>query len=376
MKFRIGRVFLACVPLIVKPVIGVLCLCGLLGAAWAQSWTSLGPVARNDPAVVLDPTTNRLILFGGQTNGNEDVGDPGNGDLNDVWRGSAAGNGNVTWTLVEPSGTAPSKAFSSAVYDPGSNRMIVFGGTNGGCTNDTWVLTNANGNGGTPSWIQLSTMGGPPPAREHQTAVYDPDANTMTIFAGDNCSSGLNDVWVLSHATGEGGTPTWAQLSPLGSPPTGNEYTTAVYDSTHKVMIVFGGFTTNISGSDTNGVWTLSNANGVGGAPVWTQLSPSGTLPGARDAHSAVYEEDHNRMIVYGGENGTTVYGDLWVLSDANGLGGTPTWAQIGQSLVVYPNPRYFHSAVYSPITNRMIVFGGYGVDGPYPYTEVWVLSQ
>jgi hypothetical protein len=316
-----------------------------------------------------------MILFGGQTNGNEDVGDPGNGDLNDVWRATNPG-GNLSWTQVKPTGTPPAgKAFGSAVYDPGSNRMIIFGGTNGGCTNDTWALTNANGNGGASAWIQLSTAGGPPPARENFTAVYDTGSNTMTVFGGDNCFSGQEDVWVLSNANGEGGTPTWTQLAPTGTPPSGNQNATAVYDSTNKVMIVFGGHPTNVQDGDTNVVSTLSNANGAGGTPAWTQLSPLGTSPAVRDSQSAIYDQAHNRMTIYGGNSNGTILGDIWVLSDANGLGGSPAWTPIGQALNVYPNARSGAHAVYNPTTNKMIIFGGAGISG-VESTEVWVLSK
>jgi hypothetical protein len=358
-----------------KLLLLAVCLWGVAGAAMAQSWTPSGPVSRNGPGLVLDPNTGRMILFGGQTNGNEDVGDPGNGDLNDVWRATNPG-GNLSWTQVKPTGTPPAgKAFGSAVYDPGSNRMIIFGGTNGGCTNDTWVLTNANGNGGASAWIQLSTTGGPPPARENFTAVYDTGSNTMTIFGGDNCFSGQEDVWVLSNANGEGGTPTWTQLAPTGTPPSGNQNATAVYDSNNKVMIVFGGHATNVQNSDTNVVSTLSNANGAGGAPAWTQLSPGGTPPAVRDNQSAVYDQVHNRMTIYGGGSNGTILGDTWVLSDANGLGGSPAWTPIGQALNVYPNARSGAHAVYNPTTNKMIIFGGAGISG-VESTEVWVLSK
>ena len=40
------------------------------------------------------------------------------------------------------------------------NWMMIFGGC-GGCT-DPWVLANANGLGGTPTWTQLSPSDGPP----------------------------------------------------------------------------------------------------------------------------------------------------------------------------------------------------------------------
>jgi hypothetical protein len=348
----------------------------------AQSWTPSGPVARNAPTVVLDSVTDRLILFGGQFNGNEDVGDPGNGDFNDVWRLSNAGSSNMSWAQVKPTGTAPNgRINATAVYDSTSNRMIVYGGNSGnqgGCDSDVWVLTNANGNGGASAWIQLATAGGPPAAREAHTAVYDSGTNTMTIWGGDACGPfGVNDVWVLSNANGEGGTPTWTQLSPSGTPPSGNQFSSAVYDSTHHVMVVFGGFTTNLSGSDTNGVWTLSNANGQGGTPAWSEQSPSGTLPGPRNAQVAIYDQTHNRMTIFGGGETTgAVYGDTWVLSDANGLSGTPAWTEIGQSLSVYPNARTIARGVYSQTTNKMIVYGGFGVGGTYPYSEIWVLSN
>jgi hypothetical protein len=348
-----------------------------LTSTMAQSWSPSGPMGRGGTMLVLDPATDRMILFGGQTNGNQNVGDPGDGDLNDVWRLNNAGSGNLSWTKVEPSGTPPPGGLASgtAVYDPVSNRMIVFGGnTNGGgCTNDAYALTNANGDGGTPAWIQLSTAGGPPTARESFTAVYDPDTNTMTIFGGTNCYTGLDDVWVLSNANGEGGTPTWTQLAPAGSSPGPLSQTTAVYDSTNKIMIVFGGYT---GSGVTNGVWTLSNANGQGGTPTWTQLSPSGTLPAARSGQGGVYDQVHNRMTIYGGAANGSDYGDTWVLSDANGLGGSPAWTQLGQSLTVYPDARGGPQAVYSPTANKMIIFGGSAGPNASPNAEVWVLSK
>jgi hypothetical protein len=66
--------------------------------------------------------------------------------------------------------------------------MIVFGGGGGNtspCYNDTWVLSNANGLNGVPSWTQLATAGGPPSPR-YAPAVYDPTSNTMIIFGGNN----------------------------------------------------------------------------------------------------------------------------------------------------------------------------------------------
>src|ERR1019366_2427734 len=110
-------------------------------------------------------------------------------------------NGTPTWSQLSLSGAAPGpRIFHSAVYDPASNRMIVFGGNNcftAGAQfyNDVWVLSNANGLGGAPAWTQLSPAGAPPSPREHLSAVYDPTNNIMIIFGGvDTDNDVFNDV--------------------------------------------------------------------------------------------------------------------------------------------------------------------------------------
>ena len=140
-----------------------------------------------------------------------------------------------------------------------------------------------------PTWTELSPTGGTPGPHTGHTAVYDAANNRMTIFGGVNnplpsCPSEcLNDVWVLSNADGQGGQPAWTQLSPTGVPPAPRFNSTAVYDSGTNRMVMFGGsLDRDLSCfSSTNDVWLLSDANGLG-TPAWTQLSPSGTLPDGR----------------------------------------------------------------------------------------------
>jgi hypothetical protein len=120
-----------------------------------------------------------------------------------------------------------------------------------------------------------------------------------------------SNVFVLSNANGTGGTPAWTQLSPSGTGPTARfGIKQAGYDTTNKRLILFGG------GFDE--VWVLRNANGVG-TPSWTQLSITGASPGPRSDNSAVYDQANNRLTIFGGNNPTLVYNDVWVLTNANG---------------------------------------------------------
>ena len=52
-------------------------------------------------------------------------------------------------------------------------------------------------------------------------------------------------------------------------------------------MTIAGGYG---EGANYNDVWVLQNANGLGGKPKWTQLSPTGGLPSATGLRSKAYD--------------------------------------------------------------------------------------
>ena len=75
------------------------------------------------------------------------------------------------------------------------------------------------------------------------------------------------------------------------------------------------------------------------------------------------------------------IFSDVWVLTNANGLTGTPRWIRLlpaGPG----PSPRFYHSAVYEPGTNRLVVFGGRDVlpggtmRGSSPTRTAWAASR
>jgi len=312
-----------------------------------------------------------MLLFGGQN--------VGVANLNDVWSWIVSEDTSVDWRPVSPSGNPPTARYGhSGVYDSTNSRMIIFGGGTGTtgpapCQNDVSVLINANGLNGTPTWTALTTAGNPPAPRFAHTAAYDAVTNAMMVFGGSDCASGyFNDMWVLTHANGLGGAPTWHQLAPTGSGPLGREGSTSVYDPATNVLVIYGG--DSGTASRFSDVWMLSHANGTGGTPAWAQVFPTGTVPAARSGQSATYDSSSNRMTVFGGVTaGGTVAGDTWLLIGANGQSGTPSWSKVNPTA---PGaPKAYHSAVYNPATNEMIVFGGEIVAVPAD-DHLFVLSQ
>jgi len=329
---------------------------------WSQLVTSGSPPTGNNVSNY-DSTNNRLIVFF-----------PRNSTLvsDQVWVLTNANGlgGTPTWIQLEPTGTAPMiNIIGTAVYDKTANELIVYGGCGGNCSPalaGVYVLTHANGLGGTPAWSTSSPSMSIP--RDNQSAVYDWKTNSMITFGGSYAFYGTdqNDINVLSPANGT--SPTWTTLAPSGGPPGIREGHTAVYDQTNNRMIIFAGVD-NISTccpydtTNYDDVWVLSNANGKGGTPEWTQLEPEGTPPPGRSGHSAVLASD--TMYVFGGSSwsnstqSSTFLGDVWKLSNANGLLATPPkWTQVAQ-YGTPPGANFWGGMAYDSAHQRIIVFGG-----------------
>ena len=338
----------------------VLILSHANGMSSGATWTQDGPVPRYHSSAIYDPATDQMVVFGGEQGGTAGALSDVWSEQQVVADGQSS-QVTTKWAQVFPTGTAPSARFGhSAFYDPSSNRMIVFGGANTAtaCLNDLWALDDPTSAHGVPAWLSLAASGTAPIARMNHNAVYDPVTNVLMVYGGSNCAGGyFSDVWTLSNANGSGGTPTWTQLSPSGAAPAARENASAVYDSVNNILIIYAG---DAGGSGFSDVWNLTNANGQGGTPLWTQLAPTGTTPRPRTGHSAVYDSVNNRMIIFGGINaltGTGYLGDTWILTSANGLGATPTW--IALKVTGTAPLRRLHNAFYNSAFNDMVVFGG-----------------
>jgi len=140
------------------------------------------------------------------------------------------------------------------------------------------------------------------------TSIYDLVNDRMVIFGGSTSDAYFgvhNDVWELSLREE---TPTWNKLEPLGTLPVARRTLTSVYDPLRNRMVVFGGWDAN--GNETtsflNDTWALSLSQ----PPLWTQLAPTGGPPTGRDAMAAVYDPLGDRLVVFGGWSGDTMLGD------------------------------------------------------------------
>lgn len=199
-------------------------------------------------------------------------------------------NAGQEWILV------PAPIRPSVGYNPVTNRLVVALGINDtGFVNGVLVLVNANGTGGTPTWANPIADGANsyPPGRQFQASAYNSADNRLIIFGGSNLNGDLNDVWILSNADASTGNLAWNELTAANAP-SARRSASAAYDPKTNSLIVYGG-----DNSPTPEVWVPKNANGLGGAPTWKKLTPSGGGPvGAIDA-TAVYDPGSNRLTLW-----------------------------------------------------------------------------
>jgi len=229
-----------------------------------------------------------------------------------------------TWTLFNPVNPQPNIRYgTAAVFDPKTKELVTFAGfTDAGRFDDTWRF---NVNSGT--WRDVSPATHPEKRCLH-TASYDALKHRMIIYGGQT-NGPRGDIWALDLATNA-----WKDLTPATSP-AGRWFPTNIFDAANNRVIIFGG---NLGSSQSNETWAFNLTNNS-----WQQLSPSGTMPAAREGAAAIYIRKEGRMIVFGGRGGT-FYNDIWSLNNLS-----PTTAVENNSdsalpatfrlLGNYPNP-------------------------------------
>jgi hypothetical protein len=310
----------------------------LPSATWSLVTTSGGPpAARYAHAAIYDAANARMVIHGGNSS-----------HLSDVWALSLT---TFAWSPITmfPSphaGSPLGRFYHAAVYDAVNQRMLMYGGSEASILGDTWSLPLT----GPATWKALS-----PTIRYASHAAFDPSRNRFMVYGGINQSGlVLEDLWAYDfHGF-------WTQIVPAGPNPPPRFLASWIYDRTNDRFVLFGGFGAAIY----NDVWSFSPATNT-----WTQLAPGGAIPPARYGHTAVYDQDGARMLVFGGTDNVVLLGaDVWSLR----LNGPPFWTQTS---AVGPAPREGHAAVWDPVfwgdpsAGDMVMTGGNGLADTWIWT-------
>jgi len=346
-------------------------------AVFTSVSTSLGE--RAGFAMATDQARSRVVLYGGSN---------ASTSFHDVRTAPIGGGG---FALATTTGGPPGASGGYATVDTARDRMLLF--YNAGGAPQLWQLTLT----GSMTWSQVPL---PEPGPDWVGGVvYDAVGDRVV-----SPKSTRNGLWSLSldspgawtdysrlypdlYGTGQvvvldtdshrmvylGRDPVedawalsldepflWNPLEPGGTPPTARTLECSVYDAARARMIIFGGRSSS-SSPPNDELWALS----LGETPAWSPIAPAGTPPAARYYATAIYDPIGDRMLVWGG-NGVsgTPLNDLWQLT----LSGTPTWSPLTPAGPLPPYVSRPHS-VYDSARHRMVLVGGLGGGG------TWALS-
>ncbi|MEZ5966092.1 MAG: kelch repeat-containing protein [Planctomycetota bacterium] len=251
---------------------------------WTKLQPTAAPTARSAHAMTFDAAQGRIILFGGLDTGVA---------RDDTW--SWDGN---TWTLATPAHRPPARWSHAMTYDAARGRVVLFGGlgTSQVFLSDTWEW---DGN----DWQQRMPATSPP-ARAEAGLAFDAARNEVLLHSGrfyaNNVTTYLTDTW-----TYDGVTWTLRSSSTPGLPARAGCAMT--YDAATQTVLAFGG-----KNSATYYPYPQLQAwNGN----VWSAVTTPAPAPSPRAHASATWDVDRRHLVCFGGEAGSSRFGETWVFS-------------------------------------------------------------
>jgi Galactose oxidase, central domain len=298
-------------------------------APWSRLQTGdVQPPVMVDHASILDPVRHRMIVFGGSSDDSP----------SSLWALSLSGT--PSWTQLEPEGQGPGLRHGArAIFDPGSDRMLLFGGYSvpgDTLANDVWSLSLT----GPPVWTRLFPSGTLPTRRTEGAVVYDSSRRRMVVFGGwPQNPEGLSDVWALSLTD----SLRWDEIHVGGDSIPALWGCAFAYDSTHDRLLILGG----AHASPDHELWALQ----LGDSSTWSPIDVVGPRPTRRINARAVFDSERNQMVLFGGSSA-----DTWELS----LNGAPAWTEIEHGDDGGPSPRLDHAAAYDSRRNSVLEYGGW----------------
>ena len=292
--------------------------------ARAAIWTKLFtpgdmPAARSHHAMVYDPTTDRTILFGGSNR---------NGKFDDTWAFDLASK---SWTKLATSSGPSARDRSQMVYNSAAGDIILFGGSDASeDRNDLWAFDAKS-----KAWTELKPAGVLPQARQGHSMVYEPNTGRVLVFGGlsDDTGELLNDLWAYDLATNA-----WTLLTPPGSLPAGRQLASMSYFPASQLVLLFGGLSLGTSAdSDLGDMWAYNAM-----ANTWTQIGPLGTAPISRQGQAMVAAPALGGLLMFGGLHGETDLDETWLFEPL-----TNTWSRLQRPARAAPGARNGHALAY-----------------------------
>lgn len=314
---------------------------------WRELSPGVSPSARYGGWFIGDARRRISVLLGGTI-----LYDGASASITEMWEWNEPAG---TWVERAPDEVPGLYIGASVVYDIKSSLFLAIAG--GGTEADT-RRTMWTWDGEEERWSSSESSQGPFPIGS--SAAYHETSGKTVLFGGSVQSQ--EETWSYDLPT-----DTWTLLEPEVSPP-GRSWASMVYDPGREVMVLFGGLGERGVLNDT---WVYDPKS-----DTWTEQRPFGAWPAARMGAAMAYDPELRKVVLSGGVNGASlpparggayegVLGDTWVYEPEAG-----TWTELDTP---GPAPRAFAYMTHDLTSKSIVLFGGYGSDGPLG--DTWRLA-
>jgi N-acetylneuraminic acid mutarotase len=275
----------------------------------------------------------------------------------------------IDWRQRELSVAPSARSGASGGFVPESHYGVIFGGTSGNghrvLLSDTWVwkqgwkLASFPFIGGDSPTVERAGGPGAPPARTgHAFSVgFSPSSGEPgvgVLFGGEGETGLMSDTWIWSYENLD-----WRTVSGSAHPSERTEHAMAPLPGVG--YLLFGGQGTTGALGDT-WRWLVNTSRPTQNSWLFT----GATAPAARWGHAMATDTARGVVVLFGGKNATTAFGDTWEYDERT----ASKWTRRAPSQS--PPARFGHELSYDTERHVIVLTGGSGADSGQRYGDVW----
>ncbi|WP_455392588.1 Kelch repeat-containing protein [[Eubacterium] cellulosolvens] len=290
---------------------------------WTQNKPAVSPINREGHAMASIWGTDKVLMFGGSNGGDE------------TWLYDLSNN---SWTKITLSTKPSSRSYHAMASIYGEDKVILFGGAiPSSCFGDTWIYDLSDN-----QWIMKNQTTKPKARGYHAMAqIYGTDK--VVLFGGHNTFDPVyNETWVYDVSEN-----TWTEQSPSKAPSTRYSHAMASIPNDDEILL-FGGYHPYSPSTIYNDTWIYDFS-----IDDWTRLTPK-NQPSPRMYHAMASISLTDEILLFGGSYGTiNIFDDTWLYNFKKN-----TWTE--QTLSNKPKARNMHSISYVWGTDQVILFSGH----------------
>lgn len=304
---------------------------------WSQYNPANQPSARGYHAISYNSVTGNTLLFGG-ADGTY---------LNDTWEWDG-----TNWTLLSPTTSPGVRIEHTMVFDENRGVHVLYGGydNHGQYYGGVWEYNGSN-------WVWKSGGSVSPGSEEHHAMTYNPVDRRVYLYGGYH---GTGGHYFGTYAW-DGNS--WINATRGSSPAPRAGHAMAFHKGIGKIVL-FGGGIINSSRNcapmtSFASTWEYDMTTGWRGIPIL-----QGPLPPKRCHHGMYYDEDRDRIVIFGGkDHNHNLLNDVWeyyYYYDPVSRTMKPKWEQ--RTPANAPHIRQGNNfVVYDKQRREALIFGGSG---------------